>query len=129
MDILDEIERNSRESCEVIYDDYSDIEDVDFYYSQENPHDKIQITSEDEEHFNLGIIPTNPHFRAANYLHDFTIQEIIPIYDSYEDQTLIPIHNHNMFSISQVGIRNYPNSIILAIRCENEIISKRSIMC
>ena len=127
--ILDEMEGNSRQSCEVIYDDYSDIEDVDFYTSQENPHEKIQITPENEEHFNLGIISTNLHFRAANYLHDFTIQEIIPIYDSYEDQTPIPIHNHNSFSISQVGIQNYPNSIILAIPCENEIISKRFQLC
>lgn len=31
LNILDEIEGNSREYCEVIYDDYSDIEDVDFY--------------------------------------------------------------------------------------------------
>jgi len=129
LDILDEIKENSRQSCEVIYDDYSDIEDVDFYSSQENPHDKIQITSEDEERFNLRIISTNPHFRAANYLHDFTIQEIIPIYGSYEDQTPIPIHNHNSFSISQVGIQNYSNSIILANPCENEIISKRSQLC
>ena len=127
--ILDEIKGNSRQSCEVIYDIYSVIEDVDFYTSQENPHDKIQITSEDEERFNLGIILTNPNFRAANDLHDFTIQEIIPICDSYEDQTPIPIHNHNSFSISQVGIQNFSNSIILAIPCENEIISKRSQMC
>ena len=128
MNILDEKEQY-RESCEVIYDDYSDIEDVDFYSSQKNPHDKIQITSENEERFNLEIIPTNPHFRAANYLHDFTIQENIPIYDSYHDQALIPTHNHNSFSISQVRIRNYPNSIILAIPCENEIISNRSQLC
>lgn len=128
-DILNKIEGNSRESCEVIYDNYSDIEDVDFNFSQENPHDKIQITFEHEECFNVEIIPTYPHFRAANYLHDFTIQEIIPIYDSYEDQTPIPIQNHNSFSISQVGIRNHSNSIILANPCENEIISNQSQLC
>ena len=129
LDILDEIEGNSRESCEVIYDDYSDIEDVDFNFSQKNPHDKIQITSENEERFNLEIIPTNPHFRAANYLHDFIIRENFPIYYSYRDQALIPTHNHNSFSNSQVGIQNYSNSIILANSCENEIILKQSQLC
>lgn len=82
-----------------------------------------------EERFNVEIIPTYPHFRVANYLHDFTIQENIPIYDSYHDQTLIPTHNHSSFSNSHVGIQNYSNSIILANPCENEIISKRSQLC
>ena len=40
-DILDEIEGNSREYCEVIYDNYSDIEEVDFYSSKESAHEKI----------------------------------------------------------------------------------------
>ena len=44
--VLDEIEGNSREYCKAIYDNYSNIEVVDFYSSQENPHDKIQITFE-----------------------------------------------------------------------------------
>ena len=123
---MDEIEGNSKEYCEVIYDNYSDTKDVDFCSSQENPHDKIQITSENEEHFNLEIIPTNAHPRIANYLHDFTIRENIPIYDSYHDQTPIPTHNHNSLSNSQVGIGNYSNSIILANPYENEIISKQS---
>ena len=38
-DILDKIKGNSREYCEVVYDNYSDIKDVDFCSSQENPHD------------------------------------------------------------------------------------------
>ena len=129
MDILDKIEGNSRESCEVIYDNYSDIEDVDFYSSKESPHEKIQITFENEEHFNLEIIPTNPHSKVDNHLHDITIRENIPIYDSYHDHAFIHVHNHKYFSNSQVGIRNYSNSIILANPCENEIISKRSQLC
>lgn len=129
LDILDEIEGNYTESCEVIYDNYPEIEDVDFYSFQENPHDKSRITYENGKPFNLEIIPTNPHFRVENYLHDFTIQENIPIYDSYHDQALIPTHNHNSFSNSQVGIQNYSNSIILANPCENEIISKQSQLC
>jgi len=122
---LDEIEGNSREYCEIIYDNYFDIEDIDFYSSKENRHEKIQITSENEEHFNLKIIPTNPHSKAANYLHDFTIRENIPIYDSYHKQAFsyhkqafIPTHNQNSLTNSQVGIDNYSNSIILANPCE-----------
>lgn len=114
LDILDKIEGNSRESCEVIYDNYPDIEDVDFYSSKGSPHGKIQITSKNEEHFNLEIIPTIPHSKVDNHLHDFTIRENIPIYYSYHDQAFIPIHNHKSLSNSQVGIRNYSNSIILA---------------
>jgi len=129
LDILDEIEGNSRESCEVVYDNYSDIEDIDFYSFQENPHDKILITSENEERFKLEIIPTYSHFRVANYLHDFTISENIPIHDSYSYQAPIPTHDHNSFSNSQVEIQNYSNSIILANPCENKIISKRSQLC
>ena len=60
-DILDKIKGNSREYHEVVFDNYSDIKDVDFCSSQENPHDKIQITSVNEEYFNFEIIPTNPH--------------------------------------------------------------------
>ena len=74
-----------------------------------------------EEHFNLEIISTNPHPRVANYLHDFTIRENIPIYDSYHDQTPIPTHNHNSLFNSQVGIGNYSNSIILANPCEKKL--------
>ena len=129
LDILDKIEGNSRESCEVIYDNYSDIEDVDFYSSKESPHEKIQITSKNEEHFNLEIISTNPHSKADNHLHDFTIRENITIYDSYHDQDFIPVHNHKSLSNSQFGIRNYSNSIILANPCEKEIISKQSRLC
>lgn len=98
-DTLDEIEENSRKY--IIYDNYCDIEDIDFYL-----HDAIQITSKNEEHFNLEIIPTNPHSRAANYLHNLTIRENIPIYDSYHDQALIPNHNNNYLSNSQDGIGN-----------------------
>jgi len=129
LDILDKIEGNSREYCEVIYDNYSEIEDVNFYSSKKSPYEKIQITSENEEHFNLEIIPTNPHSKADNHLHDFTIQENIPIYDSYHDQAFIPVHNHKSLSNSQVGIRNYSNSIILANPCGKEIISKQSRLC
>lgn len=112
-DILDEINGNSREYCEVAYDNYSDIEGVDYYL-----HEKIQITFENEGHFNLEIIPTNPHSKVANYLHDLTIQENIPIYDSYHDQAFIPTHNNNSVSNSQVGIGNYSNFIILVNPCE-----------
>ena len=125
-DILDETKGNSREYCEVVYDNYSDIKDVDLYSSQENPHDKIQITSVNEEHLNLDIISTNPHFGETNYLHDFSIRENIPICDSYHDQTPIPAHNHNSLFYSQVGIGNNSNSIILANPCKKEIISKQS---
>lgn len=111
-DILDEIESNSRQYCKIIYDNYSDIEDVDYYLK------KIQITYENERHFNLEIILTNHHSKTENYLHDFTIRENIPIYDSYHDQASIHIDNHNSLSNSQVEIRNYSNSIILTNSCE-----------
>jgi len=82
-----------------------------------------------EERFNLEIIPTNPPFRAANYLHDFIIRENFPIYDSYRGQAFIPTYDHNSFSNSQVGIQNYSNYITMANPCEKEIISKLSQLC
>ena len=82
-----------------------------------------------EEHFNLEIIPTNQHSGATNYLHDFTIREKIPIYDSYNDKTPISAHNHNSLSNSQFRIDNYSNSIILANPSKKEIISKQSQLC
>jgi len=39
-DTLDEIERNSNECYEVIYDSYFDIQDINLYPSQLNPHNQ-----------------------------------------------------------------------------------------
>jgi len=125
-DTLDEIEGNSNKYREVIYDNYSDNEDVDLYSYQVNPHEKNQNAYEDEECFNLEIIPTNPHSQAANYLHDFDIQEIVPIYYSYHDEGPIPIHGHNSLSNAQVGIGNHSNSIILAKYCEKKLFQNNS---
>jgi len=122
LNILYEKEQ-SRESCEVIYDNYFDIEDVDL--SREN-HQKLQITSGNERYSNSNIISTDPHSKAANHLYDSIIQESTPVYDSYHDQAFTPVHNHNSLSNSQDGVRNYSSSIILANPCEKENISKRS---
>jgi len=116
LNILNEKEK-SRESCEVIYDNYFDIEDVDL--SREN-HQKLQMTSRNERYSNSKIISTDPHSKEENHLHDFTIQESISVYDSYHDQVFTPVHNHNSLSNSQYGVRNYSNFIILANPCEKK---------
>ena len=65
----------------------------------------------------------------TDHLHDFTIQNNIPIYDSYHEQTPMPVPNHNLFSDSQDVIRNYSDPINLASSFEKEDISSQSQLC
>ena len=80
---------------------------------QLNPHDQSLITCENEEQYNLEIIPNSSHFQTNNHTYDFSIQETIPIYDLYDDQARIPIKIHSLLFNSQVGINNHSNCIIL----------------
>ena len=92
--IYDEKEK-SRETCKIIYDSYFDNDDVV---------DLSQVTqqsSDNERYSNSGIISVNPHFKVKDHLHDFTIQDNTPIYDSYHEETPMPVHNHNLSSDSQ----------------------------
>ena len=52
LDTLGKIEGNSNECCEIIYDSYFDIEDINLSSSQLNPHDQSQIKCENKEHSN-----------------------------------------------------------------------------
>ena len=110
MNILDETAKKPRESCEVIYDDYFDIEYVDL--SRENQQE-LQIISKNERHFKSETISTNPHSKAANHLHDFITQENIPVYHSYHDQPFMPVYNHGPLSESQDGSRGHSDPIII----------------
>ena len=80
---LDQIEMNSNECCEVIYDSYFDIEDIDLSASLLNPHDQSLIKCENEEHSNLEIVSSSSHFQIINHTHDFSIRENITFYDLY----------------------------------------------
>ena len=79
------IEGNSREHYEVIYDNYSDIEDVDLSSYILNPHNQSQIILENVEELNTKIVLIDSHFQTSNYLHDFNVQEFVSVYDSYDD--------------------------------------------
>ena len=120
-DTLKNIEGNSNECLEVIYDSYFDIKDIDLSFLQLNPHDRSLITCESEEQSNLEIVPNRFHLQANNHTYDFNFQETIPIYDLYDDQARIFIQSHSPLSNSQVGINNHSNFIILPNSCEEEI--------
>ena len=117
--ILDEKEK-SRETSKIIYDSYYN-DDADVDLSQ-----VTQQSLDNERYSNSRIISVDPHSRATDHLHDFTIQNNIPIYDSYHEQTPMPVPNHNLFSDSQDVIQNYSYPIILASSCEKEDISSQS---
>ena len=106
--ILDKKEK-SRETYKVIYDSYFDDDDVDL--SQ-----LTQQSSDNERYFNSIIISVNPHFKVKDHLHDFTIQDNTPIYDSYHEESSIPICNHNLV----------PDSQNLASSCEERDVTSRS---
>lgn len=128
-DIPDKNKKDISECPEIIYDDCFNIEDVDSSPSLLNPHLPNQFILENEEKLNIEIVPIHSHFQTTNHLHDFNIQEPIPIYEYYDDEALIPIHSHDYLSNSQVGIGVHSNCIILANSCEEEIISNQSRLC
>ena len=94
-----------------------------------NSHDQSLITCENEERSNLEIVPNNSHFQTNNHNYDFGIQEIIPIYDLYDDQDRISIQSHTPLSNSQMGINNHSNYIIMPNSCEDEIVLNQSQLC
>lgn len=117
--ICDEKEK-SRETCRIIYDNYFEDDDVV---------DLSQVTqqsSDNERCSNSRIISVKPHSRAIDHSHSFTVQDNIPIYDSYHEQTPIPVPNQNLSSDSQDGIRNCSDPIIMASSCKEEDISNHS---
>ena len=116
---FDEKEK-SRETCRIIYDSYSEDDDVV---------DLSQVTqqsSDNERCSNSRIISVKPHSRVTDHLHDFTVQDNIVIYDSYHEPTPMPVPNHNLSSDLQDGIQNNSDPIILANSCEKEDISNHS---
>lgn len=120
---------NFNECLEVIYNNYSDIEDVDLSSHTLNHHDQSQIILENEEKLNSKIVTTSSHFQTINHTHGFNIQEPIPIYDFYDDTILTSIHNPNPLSNSRIGIGDHSESIILANYCKEEITSNQSQLC
>lgn len=120
--IYDEKEK-SRETCKIIYDGYFDNDDVI---------DLSRVThqnSDNERYSNSEFISVNPHFKAKDHSPDFTIQDNIPIYDSYHEEPPMPVHNHNLSSDSQDGIQNFSNPITLASSREQQNIPSQSQLC
>lgn len=117
------------ECCEDIYDDYSNVEDAPLSQSLLNPHDQGQIIFENEENSNSKIVKITSHFQKSNHLPAFNIPEANPIYDSYDDHVLTPIHSPEYFSLSQANVNDHSNCIILASASEKEIVSNQSQLC
>lgn len=120
--ICDEKEK-SRETCRIIYDSYFEDDDVV---------DLSQITqqsSDNERCSNSRIISVKPRSRETDHLHSLIVQDNILIYDSYHEQTPIPVPSQNLSSDSQDGIRNCSDPIILANSCKEEDVSNHSQLC
>lgn len=96
-------EINNKKS-EVIYDDNLSIENVETFHplvmvmsgSQILNPSSQYIFEDEKSHFSVND-PINSHF----HYDDFNIQNTIPIYDSYDDQTAIPNHDPEFFLISK----------------------------
>lgn len=101
------------EICGVFCDSHSDNNDV-VELSR-----VTQLGSDNEKHLKSEIISVDPHFRVKDHLDDFIIQGNTPIYDSYYEESSIPVHNHNLF----------PNSQDLAISCEDQNVTSKAQLC
>ena len=102
-----------REICRVFCDSYFDSDDV-VELSQ-----VTQLGAHNEKHLKLEIISVDPHFKVKNHLDDFTIQDNTSIYDSYHEESPIPVRNHNLF----------PDSQDLASSCEKQDVTRKSQLC
>ena len=78
-----------------------------------------QLKSDDKKRLRLGIIPADPHLKAKAHLNNFTIQDDTPIYDSYQEESSIPVRNHDLV----------PDSQNLASSCEKKKVASNSQLC
>jgi hypothetical protein len=92
---INDQKEESRETGKISYDDY---------FANDDVIDLSQVThqsSKNERYSNSENISFNPHFKAKDHSPDFADQDDIPIYDSYHEETPMPVHNHNLSSGSQ----------------------------
>lgn len=101
------------EICRVFCDSYFDNDDVVELFQE------TQLGLDNEKHLKSEIISVNPHFKVKDHLNDSTIQDNTLIYDSYHEESSIPVCNHNLF----------PDSQDLASSCEEKDVTSKSQLC
>lgn len=102
-----------REICRVFCDSYFDNDDV-VELSR-----VTQLGSDNKEHLKSEIISADPHLKEKAHLNNFTIQDNTPIFDSYHEESSIPVYNHNLV----------PDSQNLASFCEEQDVTSKSQLC